>query len=852
MARLTFFLATLLAFSMGATAQRITRQYRNMPFSAALKDLNNAQQQYAINFVYNELEDFKVTKSIRNASVPDAIRQLIGFYPIKMTQIDHVLVVECTQKASSKMTGRIVDAQRRPVDVANVALLSVRDSSLITGGVTNEDGLFVIPCEAERVIVKVSSVGYQTAYRTCRTGNIGTLTLAESTVRLNDVLVKAMRHNLKMGKEGLLVNVQGTELSNIGTATDVLGEMPRVNIGADGSVNVFAKGQPLIYVNNRKVADLQELKRIKSDNIKSVEVITSPGSQYDASVQSVIRIKTIGKQGEGWSGEGFVTASYNKWWGTSQQWSSTYRSNRTEVSGTVWGLTQPSGENNRLTNDIDGTQHVFINQYSPLTYRSKYAGAESRLSYSFDNDNEAGLSYSLQYTATGKGHMMGNSWQEIYENGQLADRFDETADVYDRYSPQHDVNAYFVGKVGKIGVDFNATYLWKKSGRNMLIEENGNRMDSRTVHTQNRQHSRMAAGKLMLSYPVWRGTVNMGAEVTASQIRGTYANAEQYVDAADTKILESNTAGFTEYAVPLANFSFRAGVRYEHVKTDYYAFGQWEKAPSRRYSDWFPMASVAWNKDRWNISLAYTRKTRRPSYNSLRSEVQYDNRYTYEGGNPYLRASVINNFDLNLVYGWLSVNAGYNYSDNPIIWVSTLYNDQDIAFLRNVNFRHQQDFYASVVAEPRFGWYNPMLEIDCTQSFLCTDGYDIALPANRPSFCFRLNNRFNISPTLKAFLNLKYRTANHNGLQVAQPYGRIDVKFVQSLCRRSLDIILFANDLLHTDKEKWRMYGSHVTMTKDCYGYVRCVGLSLSYHFNATQSKYKGSGAGNSERNRLN
>jgi len=117
-----------ICFLQPARAQRITRQYNNVSFSAALKDLNTAQNKSAINFVYDELEDFKVSKSIRNLSVPDAIQQLIGFYPIKMTQIDHVLIVECTQKAPNKMIGRIVDTHHRPIDFTNVALLNVRDS----------------------------------------------------------------------------------------------------------------------------------------------------------------------------------------------------------------------------------------------------------------------------------------------------------------------------------------------------------------------------------------------------------------------------------------------------------------------------------------------------------------------------------------------------------------------------------------------------------------------------------------------------------------------------------------------------------------------------------------------------
>ena len=184
-----------------ALAQRITRQYNNVSFSAALKDLNARQHKYTINFVYDELEDFGVTKSIRNQSVPDAIMQLIGFYPIGMTQVEDNIMVECTQKTPTKMIGRIVDVHHRPIDFANVALLNVSDSSLINGGVTNENGQFVIPCEATKAIVRVSCVGYHTAVDTYNTGKIGTITLKEATMNLQKVVVKAERGHVVKKKE---------------------------------------------------------------------------------------------------------------------------------------------------------------------------------------------------------------------------------------------------------------------------------------------------------------------------------------------------------------------------------------------------------------------------------------------------------------------------------------------------------------------------------------------------------------------------------------------------------------------------------------------------------------------------
>ena len=110
-----------------------------------MKDLNARQHKYTINFVYDELEDFRVTKSIRNQSVPDAIMQLIGFYPIRMTQVENNIMVECTQKSTFRYKGRIVDERGNAAEYATIALLSPIDSTIVGHGVSNENGSFVIP-----------------------------------------------------------------------------------------------------------------------------------------------------------------------------------------------------------------------------------------------------------------------------------------------------------------------------------------------------------------------------------------------------------------------------------------------------------------------------------------------------------------------------------------------------------------------------------------------------------------------------------------------------------------------------------------------------------------------------------
>ena len=84
-------------------------------------------------------------KYIKNKTIPDAIRQMIGFYPIKMATMDgNVLLVECTQKAGLHYKGQIVDEHGEAAEFANITLLSPTDSTIIGNGVSNENGYFVI------------------------------------------------------------------------------------------------------------------------------------------------------------------------------------------------------------------------------------------------------------------------------------------------------------------------------------------------------------------------------------------------------------------------------------------------------------------------------------------------------------------------------------------------------------------------------------------------------------------------------------------------------------------------------------------------------------------------------------
>ena len=246
MRKIHLLLYILLLGAVQVRAQRVSRDFHNVTMPTALQQLGGMTHRYTINFIYNDLEDFRVTAAIKGATIPEAIRHLIGFYPISMTMVgDSIINVECSQKTALRYKGRVVDDKGEPAEYANVVLLSPTDSSFLAGGVSNESGYFVIPCNARRVIAKVTYVGYKSKLWTAASPDLGTIRLHADRYTLKGVTVKTQRPQYRAAKGGMTIDVEHSVLSKMGTAVDVLGQLPRVT--ASGSdIKVYAKATPLI------------------------------------------------------------------------------------------------------------------------------------------------------------------------------------------------------------------------------------------------------------------------------------------------------------------------------------------------------------------------------------------------------------------------------------------------------------------------------------------------------------------------------------------------------------------------------------------------------------------------------
>ena len=767
----------------------------------------------------------------------------------RIVLLSMICLVAITSTAQS-ISGCVIDEQAQPMPFANVVLVNRADSAFIAGTVTKDDGTFSISTDIQDGLLKVTSVGYTTKYLDARTGNVGDIQMQPDTKELGEVVVKGERPQYKMTTGGMTVDIQNSLLKDVGTADDVLSMLPQVQ-GGDGNFTVFAKGTPEIYINNKKVQNARELKRLKSTDIKSVDVITSPGAKYNAEVGAVIRIKTKKHQGDGISMEAYSQVKFNEKWTTYDDVTVKYRTGGLEVFGNMMINNGNHSEDNTIATDTRANgNHVNIIQVCPNNFWYTMLGGQIGASYDFNDDNSIGFSYTLSGSLYEGGTVQAQ--QTITRNNALEGMVDQFIEMNISDRPQHEANIYYVGKAGKLGIDFNGSWIWKKNVRDQASFEHSLQLADRTVTTHNENRNHMLAGKLVLTYPIWKGELSAGTEMSRSNSHGIYDNVEQVVAPSNDEIKESNVAGFAEYKLKLGDWSLNGGLRYETVTSDYYSFGQYQTEPSRKYHDLFPNISVGWQKNKWGIQLGYNKRISRPNYQALNSNVQYDNRYEYEGGNPLLRPTIKQNLDLNVTYSWLNFTAGYSYNKDLRLNFGYLYQEgTEITIWTNRNFDKFESFNTSLTASPKFGFYSPTLTLSYWQQNFDTQAYGLATKRNKPEWQINFRNWFTINKTTKAMLYLHYSTSYDYGFNHNAHEFNINARVQKTFLDGNLTVALFANDIFRNLRERWTGYYPVSTMAKDAYVYTQSVGVSLRYNFNATQSKYKGSGAGTSEKNRL-
>lgn len=289
MRRFSAIIFLLCTFALAMSAQHIQRNYHDRSMSDVLIDLDKASKRYKISFIYNELEDFTVTQNVKTANIPDAIRKVIGFYPMQMTVGDSLITVECIRKSERKLIGRLIDNHNLPVEFANIQLLNPKDSSFLCGGVSNANGDFVIPCQQKQALMKVSFVGYKTICKLVPIARIGNVRMQANSYLLKGVTVEAARVVEKVDRQIIFPTKEQVKTASNGY--DLLDNLslPTIIVNrAERKVLSLKGGDVQIRINDVK-ASMQDVLALQPDEVTKVEFINVPGLKYgDSNLDAVI------------------------------------------------------------------------------------------------------------------------------------------------------------------------------------------------------------------------------------------------------------------------------------------------------------------------------------------------------------------------------------------------------------------------------------------------------------------------------------------------------------------------------------------------------------------------------------
>jgi outer membrane receptor protein involved in Fe transport len=226
-------------------------------------------------------------------------------------------------RPAGKVSGVVVDAvTNAPVEYATVALLSPRDSSLVTGTVTNPQGQFLLePVPAGAYRVRITYIGYRNAVKEnlvvrpdAPVVDLGSIKIRPSSQALEEVVVTAEKPLFEQSIDKRVFNVEKSIVSEGGSATDILETIPSVSVDVEGNVSLRGSGNVTILIDGKpsgltgadRAAVLQQ---IPAASIERIEVVTNPSARYDAEGMSgIINVVLKKNQRSGFNGTASASA----------------------------------------------------------------------------------------------------------------------------------------------------------------------------------------------------------------------------------------------------------------------------------------------------------------------------------------------------------------------------------------------------------------------------------------------------------------------------------------------------------------------------------------------------------------
>ena len=735
-------------------------------------------------------------------------------------------------------SGRVISSEdKAPIPLANIVLLA-QDSSFIAGGVTDKLGRYSITTEQGKVPqwIRATCIGYEDLLRPIsrypREG--AEIILEVQTNQLQDVTVRAKRKAFKLKDGAFVANVAAVpSLRNSGSIDNLLNRIPFVQ-GSGGSFSVLGTGgEATLYLDGQRVQDASILQHLRSQDIASVEVINTPGAQYKASTNSVIKIHTIKKQN--------MTSLSASQYALLQNRLSTYTSVNVAHSNAraYWNFN--AGYSRAATVSGNSDYYGMLNgsgdlletfSSSDMTNRSDIFMGGLGLNISPAKETNIGfvsnlkvVAVTIDYASEGLIHK---------ESGIVRLNTPYTSQIDSR--PYKSTSSlYYNGKIGATSVNVTDEILLGSATKSSVYDEVGT-----SAHAQTKGADRYGMNSLMLSFqtPVKGVKLGYGAELALSFNKNELQQTEQGIvtDVVSSTVKNGQTllGTFVDVRAQWLGLSWYAGLRYEYEASSYTQNGTrvTRQKPSPHFLS--PSFSLSYSGEDLQSTLSYRKSLHRPAYSSLNNFTLLENQYVYQQGSPFLLNETNDALQLLGTYKTLSFSASYNYIRNTATTALARHETKaDVLLKRTINIPSYSTLSLGLNWSDSFGPYSPSIEVEFQKQLLKYSG----LTFDRPMLELSTSHYVELGKGWSVNADASYSSRSHS------LFSEYSAKWSYSLML-SKEIGNFTFDLslqnLFLDNKQYRtrrMAGifAQEIEARDFSG----AGLNVSYRIHSVKAAYR-------------
>ena len=768
--------------------------------------------------------------------------------------LSFLLVISVTTAAQTTFRGTLINPDQKPVSDANIILMSLPDSTLVKGVISNGHGSFELPnpANSKKALIKITHLEYQEKVLSPTSSNLGTIVLIPTSNELDAVVVTARRRPILEQKgTRISTNVAQSTLQKLPTTDMLLNFLPGVSTSyTGGGFEVFGKGNPIFYINNRRVRNLDEVYQLSPKDIERIEMETQPGAAFDNTVGAVIYIILKKKPGDGLSGAAENTFYFFKKGIMDETWLSlNYRKGKTD-----W-FTSISNDNHFNQEDYNVAQDLQVftqnNQWRVLndeTRQNQHKNIKTKIGFAHEFSEEHSLGMSIRGSIIPfSGHNFSTQETTTYKNQLLTAQGRNEYDQFEQ-DKKLSVNAYYEGKLTDVlKMQTDVDYIGLRSDNTSdIVEHNLLNTTSRNVHTHSDVISDWWGLKTTFFQQLGKGTIGYGVEV--SNLHRTENYQDNVLSAFNAKNNETRSDAFLSFSYPIKKVNLKLGTRYEYADFDYYENEQKSEAKSKTYRDWLPNVSVAFPWEKTQITFSYARKIKRPAFHDLSDYNSYVSSFLYNRGNPYITPQLTDEWNTLATYGPVSASVTYSHIHKGIYadyQLSSINSDAVERILRNYD-----DFSllkSTLNAQKQIGKWMPKLTLSYEKPFA-----DKVFYKSEGFFSVEWMNQITPSENWLFLVMLLYKSkGSMQEAYIYKPVSGVFVGAVRTFFHQSLSVYAVASDFYNGLNRHDRIQNPYISNSTARNYSNFSFKIGISYNFNTTQSKYKGKEISEEENNRM-